>query len=101
MGLARFVTDAAIATMRARARRPAHRWETGHRGHSRSTSSVRSSNPILLFIDNVEHVIAVSPALGRLLDVCKPLRILVTSREVLHLSGECEFPVARWPFPAQ
>jgi predicted ATPase len=92
-------TDAAIATI-------AHELGVRHTGGKPATEALEEHlqrsifEPTLLFIDNVEHVIAVSPALGRLLDVCKPLWILVTSRAVLHLSGECEFPVAPLALPS-
>jgi predicted ATPase len=49
----------------------------------------------LLVVDGAEHVIAASPALGALLGGAPRLRMLVTSRTALHLSGEREFGV--WP----
>lgn len=47
----------------------------------------------LLFLDNFEQVTAAAPQVSRLLAACPGLKILVTSRASLHLSGEHEFPV--------
>jgi predicted ATPase len=49
--------------------------------------------PILLFLDNFEQVTAAAPLLTALLATCPHLKILVTSRSVLHLSGEHDYPV--------
>jgi predicted ATPase/DNA-binding CsgD family transcriptional regulator len=48
---------------------------------------------LLLFLDNFEQVIDAAPALTELLGGCLALKILVTSREVLRVHGEQEFPV--------
>ena len=48
---------------------------------------------MLLVLDNFEHVISGSPVVSDLLAICPRLKVLVTSREVLHLSGEQDFPV--------
>ena len=42
----------------------------------------------LLVLDNFEHVIAAAPTVARLLTDCPDLKILVTSRQVLAVSGE-------------
>ncbi|MDR8390807.1 tetratricopeptide repeat protein [Aliifodinibius sp. S!AR15-10] len=47
----------------------------------------------LLLLDNFEHVISSAPLVSELLLHCPKLKILVTSREPLHISGEYEFPV--------
>jgi predicted ATPase len=47
----------------------------------------------LLLLDNFEQVVAAAPALVELLQACLHLNLLVTSRAVLHISGEHEFPV--------
>jgi predicted ATPase/Tfp pilus assembly protein PilF len=49
---------------------------------------------LLLVIDNAEHVREATPAVVELLSRAPRLTILVTSRVVLHLSGEHVFPVA-------
>lgn len=45
----------------------------------------------LLVIDNFEHLIQAAAQLGSLLEAAPDLKILVTSREVLKLSGERQF----------
>jgi hypothetical protein len=53
----------------------------------------------LLVLDNFEHVVQTAPLLEDLLSVCPSLTILVTSRDVLHLRAERQFPVAPFPLP--
>ena len=48
---------------------------------------------LLLVLDNAEHVTAAAPALGALLDECRSVSMLVTSREPLHLTVERELPL--------
>jgi predicted ATPase/DNA-binding CsgD family transcriptional regulator len=48
---------------------------------------------ILLVLDNFEQVLPAGEFVSALLAACDRLRILVTSRAPLHLSGEQEFPV--------
>ena len=48
---------------------------------------------LLLVLDNFEHVLAAGGFVQELLAGSSQLRILVTSRSPLHLSGEQEFPV--------
>ncbi|HEY7124183.1 MAG TPA: tetratricopeptide repeat protein [Ktedonobacterales bacterium] len=47
----------------------------------------------LLVLDNFEQVIEASPQLTDLLASCPQLKLLVTSRAVLHVQGEHEFAV--------
>src|SRR5262249_5752771 len=54
---------------------------------------------MLLVLDNFEQVLAAALALLELLTACPTLKLLVTSREVLRLSGEYEFPVSPLPVP--
>jgi predicted ATPase/serine/threonine protein kinase len=49
--------------------------------------------PMLLLLDNFEHLIQAAPTVAELLAVAPNLKILVTSRAALHLYGEHEFPV--------
>lgn len=55
---------------------------------------------ILLLLDNFEHVIEALPVLTDLLTGAPQLKIIVTSREVLHLYGEQEYPVPPLAVPA-
>ena len=48
---------------------------------------------ILLVIDNFEQVVSAAPDIAELISVAQRLKILVTSRSLLHLSAECEFIV--------
>jgi predicted ATPase len=55
--------------------------------------------PTLLLLDNFEHLLATAPLVGELLEACAPLKVLVTSRSVLHVYGEYEYPVPPLPLP--
>ena len=46
---------------------------------------------LLLVLDNMEHLLAASSDLSALLGSCPNLRMLVTSREPLHIGGEWEY----------
>jgi predicted ATPase/DNA-binding CsgD family transcriptional regulator len=54
---------------------------------------------LLLLLDNFEQVTSVAPRLSVLLTGCPQLKILVTSRAVLHIRGEHEFPVPPLALP--
>ncbi len=58
-----------------------------------------ADRPLLLVLDNCEHVVAEAARLvRRLLGECAGLRVLATSREALGLTGETLVPVG--PLPA-
>jgi predicted ATPase len=48
---------------------------------------------LLLVLDNFEQVVAAAPSLPALLRSCPNLALLVTSRELLRVDGEVEYPV--------
>jgi non-specific serine/threonine protein kinase len=48
---------------------------------------------VLLLLDNFEHLIASAPVIVQILQATAELRIVVTSRAPLHVSGEQEFEV--------
>jgi predicted ATPase/tetratricopeptide (TPR) repeat protein len=54
---------------------------------------------LLLALDNFEQVLGAAPQLAGLLAAAPGLVVLVTSRAVLRLSGEHEFPVPPLPVP--
>jgi predicted ATPase/serine/threonine protein kinase/DNA-binding CsgD family transcriptional regulator len=54
---------------------------------------------VLLLLDNFEQVASAAMHVVELLDACLQLKILVTSREVLHVRAEREFPVPPLPLP--
>ncbi|GAC1614621.1 MAG: hypothetical protein NVS4B7_06840 [Ktedonobacteraceae bacterium] len=58
-----------------------------------------SDKHLLLLLDNFEQVITAAPALSTLLEASPHLNILVTSRAMLHLRGEHEFPVPPLALP--
>jgi len=54
---------------------------------------------LLLVLDNFEQVVAAAPVVSDLFAACPHLKILVTSRIVLRLKGEREYPVEPLPAP--
>ena len=58
-----------------------------------------SHDPPVLLLDNFEQLTEAAPLLGRLLTASPELQLLVTSRAVLHLTGEHEFPVGPLALP--
>src|SRR5215211_7933306 len=55
---------------------------------------------MLLILDNFEHLLEAAPDLSQLLTACPSLKVLVTSRVILRLSGEHAFPVPPLAYPA-
>jgi predicted ATPase/DNA-binding SARP family transcriptional activator len=52
-----------------------------------------SERRLLLVLDNFEQILPAAPVVGQLLDAAPGLKVVVTSRSPLGLSGEQEFPV--------
>jgi predicted ATPase/class 3 adenylate cyclase len=61
-------------------------------------SSLRKKK-LLLLLDNFEQVVHAAPSLADLLTACPKLKILVTSRIVLHMQAEHEFAVPPLALP--
>ncbi len=57
------------------------------------------SAPMLLLLDNFEHLTVAAPMVAGLLAMAPNLKILVTSRAALHVYGEHEFPVSPLALP--
>ena len=55
---------------------------------------------LLLILDNFEHVLTVSAVVSDLLGKAPELKVLVTSREILHIYGEQEYPVNPLTLPS-
>jgi predicted ATPase/class 3 adenylate cyclase len=67
--------------------------ETGSRPLLERLKEFLQDKAVLLVLDNFEQVIAAVPVVTALHAACPRLKSLVTSREVLRLQGEHEFPV--------
>jgi predicted ATPase len=74
-------------------------WEGADRPLMEQLQVYLQDRHLLLLLDNFEQVVAAAPELADLLAFCPELHLLVTSRAVLHISGEYEFPVAPLAVP--
>ncbi len=68
--------------------------DTRDRSVKSTLSTHLSAKHLLLVLDNFEHVLGAAPLVSHLLAGCPRLRVLVTSRARLRVSGERAFPVA-------
>jgi predicted ATPase len=55
--------------------------------------------PMLLLLDNFEHLVSAAPVIAQLLTTGPKLKIAVTSQAPLHVYGEHEFPVPPLALP--
>ncbi|HEY1264559.1 MAG TPA: protein kinase [Terriglobales bacterium] len=55
--------------------------------------------PLLLVLDNFEHLMEAAPMAAELLAMARQLKIMVTSRAALHVYGENEFPAPPLALP--
>jgi excisionase family DNA binding protein len=62
--------------------------ETADRSTTHAVIDSIGDRRILLVLDNFEHVLAAAPELARVVEACPRLKVLVTSRSPLRLSGE-------------
>jgi predicted ATPase/class 3 adenylate cyclase len=56
---------------------------------------------LLLVLDNFEQILPAAPSVSQLLAACPQLKVLVTSRAPLHVSGEQVYPVLPLSLPGQ
>jgi predicted ATPase/DNA-binding CsgD family transcriptional regulator len=74
---------------------------TGRDGARDQVARYLRAARLLLILDNFEHLLAEAPWLGELLAVAPGLRLLVTSREALHLREEWRYPLAGLAVPSE
>jgi non-specific serine/threonine protein kinase len=74
-------------------------WDGSRRSTGTRLQALLQDRRALLIIDNAEQVVAAAPALGALLAVCPRLAMVVTSRTVLHLTGERDVALAPLDVP--
>ncbi len=55
--------------------------------------------PMLLLLDNFEHLVSAAPVIAQLLTTGPKLKVVVTSQAPLHVYGEYEFPVPPLALP--
>lgn len=73
--------------------------ETPDQSLMESLATSLSDGPVLLLLDNFEQIRAAAPAVAEVLAACRGLKILVTSRAVLHVRGERKFDVSPLEVP--
>ena len=73
--------------------------ETPGRPIFESLKEYLQSKSFLLVLDNFEQVVSAAPLVSELLEVCPALKIMVTSREGLRVTGEHEYPVPPLALP--
>ena len=73
--------------------------ETAGRSMVDSLKDYLRNKSLLLFLDNFEQVILAAPLVAELLVACSKLKIMITSREGLRISGEREYPVPPLALP--
>jgi predicted ATPase/class 3 adenylate cyclase len=73
--------------------------EAGDRPMAETLNEYLEPKEILLVLDNFEQILEAGPAVGELLNHNPRLKAVVTSRAVLHVHGEHEFPVPPLALP--
>lgn len=68
-------------------------WEVGDLPRLDHLQRYLAERQALLLLDNVEQVLDAAPLLADLLTRCPHLKLMMTSRAVLRVSGEQEYPV--------
>ena len=73
--------------------------ETGDRSLEESLKDYLRGRELLLLLDNFEQVVEAASLVGELLATCPALKVLATSRSVLRVYGEREYPVPSLKLP--
>jgi predicted ATPase len=75
--------------------------ETGNQSPQDSLKEYVSGlgEPMLVLLDNFEHLVSAAPVVAQLLTIGPKLKMLVTSQAPLHVYGEHEFPVPALALP--
>src|ERR1019366_6029829 len=75
--------------------------ETGNQSPQQSLEEYLGSldQPMLLLLDNFEHLVSAAPFVADLLSLAPKLMVVVTSQAPLHVYGEHEFPVPPLALP--
>ena len=73
--------------------------ETSGETMKKTLASTLRTGPSLLILDNFEHLLRAGPDVAALLAAAPELQVLVTSRVVLHLTGEHQFAVPPLALP--
>ena len=64
-----------------------------------SASHHSFGNASLLVLDNFEHLLPAAPLVAELVDSCRSMKVLTTTREALHLTMERRFSVGPLSLP--
>jgi predicted ATPase/DNA-binding CsgD family transcriptional regulator len=73
--------------------------EAGDQPLSETLAMSLRGQELLLVLDNLEHLLPATPLIADLLVNCPNLKIMATSRAVLRVSGEHDFPVRPLALP--
>jgi len=74
-------------------------WEVAALPLEEQVQAALRERHLLLLLDNFEQVVSAAEQMATLLMACPRLKVLVTSREVLHVRAEHEFPVSPLAVP--
>jgi predicted ATPase/class 3 adenylate cyclase len=74
--------------------------ESGERPIQETLGEYLESRELLLLLDNFEQIVEAGPSVAELLTGAPGLKVVVTSRAVLHVHGEQEFQVPPLALPA-
>ncbi|MBA2469938.1 MAG: helix-turn-helix domain-containing protein [Chloroflexia bacterium] len=73
--------------------------DNGDRSLVDAIETALAARRMLLILDNFEQLLVAAPMVASLLATCSQLKVLVTSRAVLRVSGEQTFPVSPLALP--